>query len=90
MTKFGLDIQQAVDKTGELIRDKTERFEALYRQLPRWFGPVGLDVQRLVDGIAQCVSGCMHWSYESRRYFGTDGLVVKESRTVNLLPKANA
>jgi len=88
MKQFNLDVQQAMDRAGELVRERVECFNALYQQLPRCFGPVDLDVQRLVDGMAQGVSGNLHWSYESRRYFGSCGLAVKETRMVGLLPKA--
>ncbi|KAK7962801.1 terpenoid synthase [Apiospora aurea] len=87
MQQFGLGVQDAFDYAGELNRRKMKRFYALYRRLPRWMGPVGLDVQKLVDGMAQCVSGVMHWSYESERYFGKRGMDIKESRTLSLLPK---
>ncbi|KAK8075324.1 terpenoid synthase [Apiospora hydei] len=87
MQQFGLGVQDAFDYTGELNRRKMKRFYTLYRRLPRWMGPVGLDVQKLVDGMAQCVSGVMHWSYESERYFGKRGMDIKESRTLSLLPK---
>ncbi|KAK4235978.1 isoprenoid synthase domain-containing protein [Achaetomium macrosporum] len=81
-----LDVQQAVDKAGDMCREKTERFNTLYRQVPRWGGPVDLDVQKFVDGLAVCVGGTLHWSYESQRYFGTHGLEIKKTRTVRLLP----
>ncbi|KAK8061943.1 terpenoid synthase [Apiospora phragmitis] len=87
MQQFGLGVQEAFDYTGALSRMKMKRFYVLYRRLPRWMGPVGLDVQKLVDGMAQCVSGVMHWSYESERYFGKRGLAIKGSRTFGLLPK---
>lgn len=87
MEQFQVDVQQAIDKAGELSNEKMTRFNALYLQVPRWIGPVDVDVQRLVDGMAQCVSGVMHWSYESQRYFGARGLVVKRTRTLQLLPK---
>lgn len=87
MAQFGVDVQEAIDRAGELSREKTDRFNALYGLLPRWVGPVDLDVQRLADGMAQCVSGVLHWSYESHRYFGTRGLVVKRTRTLRLLPR---
>ncbi|KAK3295342.1 isoprenoid synthase domain-containing protein [Chaetomium fimeti] len=87
MAQFQVGVQDAIDKAGELSREKMEKFNALYSLLPRWVGPVDLDVQRLVDGMAQCVSGVLHWSYESQRYFGTRGMVVKRTRTLRLLPK---
>jgi hypothetical protein len=89
MHQFNMDVQQAIDKAGEMSREKMETFSALYRQLPRWVGPVDLDVQRLVNGFEQCVSGTLHWSYESRRYFRSHGLEIKETRMVDLLPKSD-
>ncbi|KAK3986106.1 isoprenoid synthase domain-containing protein [Cladorrhinum sp. PSN332] len=87
MKQFGLGMQQAVDKAGELSAAKMKRFEYLYLRVPRWIGPVDLDVQKLVDGMACCVSGVLHWSYESQRYFGTRGLEVKRTKRVRLLPR---
>jgi Delta6-protoilludene synthase len=90
MKQFGMGVQEAIDKAGELSQCKMERFYSLYPMLPRWIGPVDLDVQKLVDGMAQCVSGVMHWSYESQRYFGRRGLLVKQTRTMHLLPRVKA
>ncbi|KAG7291137.1 hypothetical protein NEMBOFW57_001148 [Staphylotrichum longicolle] len=89
MKQFDLDVQEAMDKAGEIVRQRIEGFNVLYQQLPRYVGPVDLDVQKLVDGIANCVSGNLHWSYESQRYFGTRGPTVRETRIVGLLPKAD-
>lgn len=90
MQQFVLGLQDAFDYSEQLNRVKMERFYTLYGRLPRWMGPVDLEVQKLVDGMAQCVSGVMHWSYESERYFGKRGLVIKESRVLSLLPKIHA
>ncbi|KAK4225934.1 isoprenoid synthase domain-containing protein [Podospora fimiseda] len=87
MNQFGLGMQDAIDRAGELSAAKMERFECLYRRLPRWVGPIDLEVQKLVDGMAYCVSGVLHWSYESQRYFGTRGLEVKKTRKLWLLPR---
>lgn len=87
MRHHHLGVQEAIDKTGELAHNKMDRFYNLYPQIPRYAGPVDLDVQLLVDGMAQCVSGVMHWSYESQRYFGKQGLEIKQSRQLRLLPK---
>jgi Delta6-protoilludene synthase len=89
MAERRLGVQAAVDEAGRLARARVERFRDAYARLPRLVGPVDLDVQRLADGMAQCVSGVMHWSYESERYFGTRGLDVKESRVARLLPKVS-
>lgn len=83
----GVDLTEAIQKAGEMCTARIQRFYELYLALPRWLGPVDLDVQKLVDGMAMCVSGVMHWSYESQRYFGKKGLEVKKSRCLHLLPK---
>lgn len=87
MKQLGLDLQHGFDRVGEMNTAKIERFHVLYRDLPRWLGPVDLDVQKLVDGIAMCVSGVLHWGYETQRYFGKRGLEIKAARYLNLLPK---
>jgi hypothetical protein len=87
MKQFHLSLQEATDKAGELFRERAGRFQELYHQLPRWVGPVDLDVQRLVNGMATGVSGNLHWCYETRRYFGSRGLEVKETRVMALLAK---
>lgn len=87
MKQHRLDVQEAMDKIGGLADEKMDRFYYLYPRIPRFLGPVDLDVQLLVDGMAQCVSGVMHWSYESQRYFGKIGLEIKQSRRFRLLPK---
>ncbi|KAI1428000.1 isoprenoid synthase domain-containing protein [Xylaria sp. FL1777] len=89
MKEFGLSVQDAFDEAGKLSNTKMDRFHHLYYNLPRWIGPVDLDVHKLVDNIAQCVSGVMHWSYESQRYFGKRGLMVKQTRVMQLLPKVD-
>ena len=76
-----------MNMTGDLAGKKMDRFCDLYIRVPKYVGPIDLEVQTLVDGMAQCVSAVMHWSYESERYFGTRGMEIKTSRQVRLLPK---
>ncbi|KAH8651060.1 isoprenoid synthase domain-containing protein [Xylariales sp. PMI_506] len=87
MKHYQLNVQEAMDKAGELADQKISRFYYLYPRVPRYVGPVDLDVQLLIDGMAQCASGVLHWSYESQRYFGKRGLEIKQSRRLRLLPK---
>ncbi|KAH7303422.1 isoprenoid synthase domain-containing protein [Stachybotrys elegans] len=87
MHKYHLDVQGGIDRAGELSDEKMERFYELYSQVPRYVGPIDLEIQTLVDGMAQCVSGVLHWSYESQRYFGKRGLDIKRTRRVRLLPR---
>jgi hypothetical protein len=89
MHQHQVDVQKAMDMAGDLADQKMNKFYDLYAQVPRYVGPADLDVQKLVNGMAQCVSGVFHWSYESQRYFGKRGMDIKRSRIVRLLPKVH-
>jgi len=82
-----MSVQEALDRAGQLHSDRVRRFEELYQQIPRWGGPVDLDVQRLVDGMAWWGSAIVWWSYESGRYFGDQGAELLRTRKMRLLPK---
>ncbi|KAL7796671.1 isoprenoid synthase domain-containing protein [Trichoderma ceciliae] len=87
MSQYNLSVQQAMDMAGDLADKKMDRFYFLYLQVPRYVGPVDLEIQTFVDGMAQCVGGVLHWSYESQRYFGKRGMEIKRTRQLRLLPK---
>lgn len=87
MKEFNIDVQGAIDWAAMLHAGTVERFNMLYLEIPRWGGPVDLDVQSYINGMAQWVGANVQWSYESERYFGKRGLEVKKMRTLHLLPK---
>ncbi|KAJ2975426.1 hypothetical protein NUW58_g8359 [Xylaria curta] len=87
MREFDLNVQEAFNEAGKLSNMKIDGFYHLCHSLPQWIGPVNLDVHQLIDCMAQCVSGVMHWSYESQTYFGKGGLRIKKTRLMQLLPK---
>ena len=89
MHKHQAGVQEAIDIGGDLFKTKMERFYELYPQVPRFTGPVDLDVQRLVDGMGHCLSGILYWTFESERYFGKRGVEIQKSRKMKLLPKAD-
>jgi hypothetical protein len=41
----------------------------------------------MADMVVIPLIGSLHWSFDSERYFGKDGLEVKKHREVKLLPK---
>jgi hypothetical protein len=87
MRQYGADVQAAIDWAGQLHAAMTARFNVLYCQIPRWGGPLDLDVQQYVNGMAQWVGANVQWSYESERYFGRKGPEVQKALTLHLLPK---
>jgi len=81
-------VQQAFVKAGEMSSAKMTHFKHIYyHEMPQWLGPIDLDIRTLIHGMAQCVSGVLHWSYETNRYFGSHGLDIKRTRQLKLLPK---
>ncbi|ROV94058.1 hypothetical protein VMCG_08230 [Cytospora schulzeri] len=87
MREQALGVQQAIDWAGQLHDSKTERFNELYLQIPRWGGPLDWEVQTFMHGVAQLVSGNVQWSYESERYLGKRGLEVRATGVLHLSPK---
>lgn len=87
MAEHHTSIQGAIDWTATFHAEMIHRFNALYLLIPRWGGPLDLDVQSYVNGMAQWVGANVQWSYESERYFGKRGLEIQKARTLLLLPK---
>ncbi|KAG2141867.1 isoprenoid synthase domain-containing protein [Suillus clintonianus] len=87
MIEQGLDLQGAVDYCGRLCKISLQHFEENLAILPSWGEEVDKQVAIYVRGLQNWISGSLHWSFESARYFGKDAHIVKRERTVKLLPK---
>ncbi|KAG8212951.1 isoprenoid synthase domain-containing protein [Butyriboletus roseoflavus] len=79
MREQGLDLQGAVDYVGALCKGTVQRFEDNRAILPF--------VAIYVEGLQNWIVGSLHWSFDSERYFGKEGLEVKQHRIIKLLPK---
>lgn len=82
MTHQGLDIQAAADLVGELWHRRMDSFIKQRENLPSWNTDIDEQVKLYVDGLCDSVVACMHWAFESERYFGKQGLEVKKMRIV--------
>jgi hypothetical protein len=87
MSQLDLDAQGALNWVAGYHAALENRFNVAYSSLPRFGGPLDLEFQRYVDGLGNWVRANDQWSFESARYFGTRGLEIIKSRTLNLLPK---
>ena len=87
MKYHGHTLQSAVDFVGDLCQLTIEQFIENRKQLPSW----GLEIDRMVDGYVQglqdWITGSLHWSFMTKRYFQDNGAEVKRTRFVKLLPK---
>ncbi|KAG2052378.1 terpenoid synthase [Suillus hirtellus] len=87
MHEQDLDLQGAVDYSGQLCKSAIQRFEDNRATLPSWGDEVDRQVAIYIQGMQDLVVGMLHWYFNSARYFGKDGQTVKRDRFVKLLPK---
>ncbi|KAI0823518.1 terpenoid synthase [Trametes gibbosa] len=83
----GLDLQSAVDHVGELCKQTIDVFIENREKIPS-FGPdLDRDVAMYVQGLQDWIVGSLHWSFMTKRYFGTAGAEIKKHRVVKLLSR---
>ncbi|KAG1886736.1 isoprenoid synthase domain-containing protein [Suillus subluteus] len=87
MRERGLDLQGAVDYSGQMCKIAMQRFEDNRAILPSWGTEVDRQVAIYVQGLQDWIVANLHWSFESTHYFGKDGQAVKQDGIIKLLPK---
>jgi alpha-muurolene/germacrene-A/gamma-muurolene synthase len=85
MTNDGLDLQQAVDRIGDLCKQTIDSFVENQARVPSWGDDIDKDVKLYVNGLQEWIAGSLHWSFMTTRYFGENGGAVKATRIVELL-----
>ena len=89
MYEHGFDIQGAVDWLERYVAGVRADFLDNIANMPSWGEDVDRRVKIYIDGIAQWVRGNDDWTFESGRYFGNNGLEIRETRIVSLLPPSD-
>ena len=87
MMKDGLTLQQAVDRLGEMCKQSIDRFVENLPLVPSWGDRIDRDVKLYVNGMRECIVGSLHWSFQTKRYFGDNGGEVRATGVVELLPR---
>ncbi|KIJ56930.1 hypothetical protein M422DRAFT_149352 [Sphaerobolus stellatus SS14] len=87
MNRYDMDLQSAVDAVGDMCVAALEEFEVLKDHLPSWEPSIDEAVSRYIQGLENWFVACLHWSFLSGRYFGKDGLRIRETHIVHILPK---
>ena len=85
MTHKGLTLQGAVDAMDVEFRGLMERFFEAEERL-RTFGSPEVDerVQKYIAGLKYWTVGSLHWSFKSKRYFGSRNEEIKRTLLVQL------
>jgi Delta6-protoilludene synthase len=86
MDEYHLDLQQALYWLSGFASKTIFNFLVTKRALPSWGEKVDQEITKYIDRVVRCVRGEDTWHYESKRYYGDDGLKVKEHRKTTLLP----
>ena len=86
MEEYHLDIQQALYWLSGYACNTISGFLTKKLALPSWGEKTDRAVGLYIDLVARCVRGYDTWSYETKRYYGDDGLEVQKSRKFTLLP----
>jgi hypothetical protein len=87
MINDGLNLQQAVDRIGELCKQTIDTFIENQARVPSWGDDIDKDVKLYVNGLQEWIVGSLHWSFMTTRYFGDNGGEVKATRIVELLSR---
>jgi hypothetical protein len=86
MGEYRLDLQQAFYWLSGYASKTIFNFLANKRALPSWGEKVDQAITVYIDRVVRCVRGNDAWHYETKRYYGDDGLKVQECRKMTLLP----
>ncbi|KAK1226347.1 hypothetical protein PQX77_010674 [Marasmius sp. AFHP31] len=91
MNAYKTDIQEAMGLAASLHDRLAQEFLDLVGKVPK-FGDATIDsdVSTYVDGLGSWIRGNDCWSFESPRYFGSQGVKIQETRMVELLPKVKS
>ncbi|CAF3760610.1 unnamed protein product [Adineta steineri] len=65
-----LTIQQAMDRAGQMIIDRYNDFERIRREIPSWGKEIDAQVEKYINEATYMISGTIHWSFETPKYFG--------------------
>ena len=88
MKEKSLDIQHAFDYTSGIFRRTAQDFLKNLEDVPSFSTAIDYAVSEYLFGLGTWVTALHEWSFESERYFGIDGLKVKQNRRIKLALKS--
>ncbi|PBK94405.1 terpenoid synthase [Armillaria gallica] len=87
MNELNCDLEDALSWVEDHHRSIRTKFLTLWTEIPSWGPDIDVLASRYLHGTANWVRGDFCWSFESERYFGSNGRAVQEHRIVTLMPK---
>lgn len=83
------DLQGAADYVEVHFRELAAKFEDAKSRLPSFGEELDAIVDKYIMATECWIIGNMEWSFDTRRYFGSDGPKIRESLIVELYPPRN-
>jgi Delta6-protoilludene synthase len=87
MKEKGVDLDGALTWVAASYEEVLSRFQAQHRMLPSWGPAIDAVVNEFVERLCFWIRGHDSWSFESERYFGTEGAEIQRLRLMTLLPE---
>ncbi|KZT31631.1 terpenoid synthase, partial [Sistotremastrum suecicum HHB10207 ss-3] len=85
--KQNLSVQAAMDYTGAKYHILREQYLAALKDIPSWYPKIDEYIKEYIWGVGNWITASVEWSFESGRYFGEDGMEIREHRRITLLPR---
>ncbi|KAL9608737.1 MAG: hypothetical protein Q9167_006455 [Letrouitia subvulpina] len=84
----GMPAQQAFDHVNRLLQGCYRDWYLALADLPQWGEEIDTQVQRYIQGVQDVVLANLSWSFKSQRYLGKMHDVVRKTRQITVLPRA--
>ncbi|KAI4215131.1 MAG: hypothetical protein LQ351_002446 [Letrouitia transgressa] len=84
----GMPAQQAFDHVNTLLRGCYRDWYFALADLPQWGEEIDNQVQKYIQGVQDVVLANLSWSFKSQRYLGKTHDVVRQTRQITVLPRA--
>ena len=89
MAEYHLGLQDALNWLETYTDAVVSRFLCDLKQVPSWDPDTDRKVQMYIDGVGQWVRGNDDWPYETKRYYGDDGLRIRDDRILRISRQPN-
>lgn len=87
MSEYKVDLQGALYWLSGYAMKTISKFLSDRKKLPSWGDRVDAAVHEFFERVGRCVRGYDAWSYETNRYYGNLGTMIRETRRITLQPR---
>ncbi|KAG1873120.1 terpenoid synthase [Suillus subluteus] len=87
MHEFDTDVNGAMSWAMDHQTKLEKKYFEAVAAIPKWGESIDSQVREYCDGLGNWVCASHDWSFESERYFGTNGMEVQQKRWILPMPK---